>query len=193
MYRAEANCSLLRRTTPLITTARTETVARVSSSMSGTASGSVLLYSRSTMTASIDVIPVRTVLASEKNGAAISGAATNSGMAVKVGGVKMSNSSPPRIIRGGSARTNRRVRAPLPTYLPRRFSRFHTCGLLPGTRAAADGTAPHPQAHRTGTKRRLLVGQWRDAEGHRGGACAPLLARHAAKRIRPGTLCACRA
>lgn len=86
--RAEASCSLLRRTTRLMTTARTATVITVESSMIGTMRSRVSLANRSARIEKTAATPVRTVLASEKNGAAISGAATNIGTAVKAGEVR---------------------------------------------------------------------------------------------------------
>lgn len=88
MTRAEASCSLLRRTTWLITTARAETVITVESSMDGTTAPRVPLDVRSARIERIAATPIRTVLASEKNGAAINGAATNIGTAVKGGGLR---------------------------------------------------------------------------------------------------------
>lgn len=88
MTRAEASCSLLRRTTLLMTTARIETVITVTNSMNGTTCSRPSPGTRSERIEKTAATPVRTVLAGEKNGAAISGAATNIGTAVKGGGLR---------------------------------------------------------------------------------------------------------
>lgn len=60
----------------------------VESSMDGTMCSRVPLDNLSARIEKIAATPVRTVLVSEKNGAAINGAATNIGTAVKGGGLR---------------------------------------------------------------------------------------------------------